>query len=210
MTFLEAKKIVEGEGYRVVKNVDPETLRERIAREELEEAKRIAEAAGYTVINENDIDDTDTDEQDMTETKPTMEETCGGKKKKGKKGKKSGFVPFWAKKKDDKKIDEAFGDAEGTTFTSICEKYVKNSYFLTLSTQIGFKPAVEKLLDEVKKAIGSGISDKYYATFAARLNNMKNPMQVLYTITNAMLAGQGMDSAAGTSASAVARRRRGA
>ena len=40
MTFLEAKKIVEGKGYHVVKNPEDESFRQRVAREELEEAKR--------------------------------------------------------------------------------------------------------------------------------------------------------------------------
>ena len=71
MTFLEAKKIVEGKGYHVVKNLEGESFRQRVAREELEEAKRVAEEAGYRLIRE---DDNELDEG-----------CCGGKKKKGKK-----------------------------------------------------------------------------------------------------------------------------
>ena len=54
MTFLEAKKIVEGKGYHVVKNPEGESFRQRVAREELEEAKRVAEKAGYRLIREDD------------------------------------------------------------------------------------------------------------------------------------------------------------
>ena len=56
MTFLEAKKIVEERGYRIAKNIEGESFRERVAREELEEAKRVAKRAGYQIINE-DVDD---------------------------------------------------------------------------------------------------------------------------------------------------------
>ena len=60
MTFLEAKKIVEGKGYHVVKNSEGESFRQRVAREELEEAKRIAEEAGYQLIREDEeIEDDD-------------------------------------------------------------------------------------------------------------------------------------------------------
>lgn len=54
MTFLEAKKIVEGKGYHVVKNSEGESFRQRVAREELEEAKRVAKRAGYRIINEDE------------------------------------------------------------------------------------------------------------------------------------------------------------
>ena len=54
MTFLEAKKIVEGKGYHVVKNLEGESFRQRVARAELEEAKRVAEEAGYRLIREDE------------------------------------------------------------------------------------------------------------------------------------------------------------
>ncbi|MBQ2653523.1 MAG: hypothetical protein IJF83_08200 [Methanobrevibacter sp.] len=54
MTFLEAKKIVEGKGYHVVKNSEGESFRQRVAREELEEAKRVTKRAGYRIINEDE------------------------------------------------------------------------------------------------------------------------------------------------------------
>jgi hypothetical protein len=55
MTFLEAKKIVEGKGYHVVKNSEGETFRQRVAREELKEAMKIVKHAGLKVVNENDL-----------------------------------------------------------------------------------------------------------------------------------------------------------
>lgn len=54
MTFLEAKKIVEGKGYHVVKNSEGESFRQRVAREELEEAMKVVKRAGLKVINENE------------------------------------------------------------------------------------------------------------------------------------------------------------
>ena len=78
MTFLEAKKIVEGKGYHVVKNSEGESFRQRVAREELEEAKRIAKEAGYQLIREDEeIEDDDELDEGCC--------GCGGKKKKGKK-----------------------------------------------------------------------------------------------------------------------------
>lgn len=55
MTFLEAKKIVEGKGYHVIKNSEGESFRQRVAREELEEAMKVVKRAGLKVINENDL-----------------------------------------------------------------------------------------------------------------------------------------------------------
>lgn len=55
MTFLEAKKIVEGKGYHVVKNSEGESFRQRVAREELEEAMKVVKRAGLRIINENDL-----------------------------------------------------------------------------------------------------------------------------------------------------------
>ena len=55
MTFLEAKKIVEGKGYHVVKNSEGESFRQRVAHEELEEAMKVVKQAGLNVINENDL-----------------------------------------------------------------------------------------------------------------------------------------------------------
>ena len=279
MTFLEAKKIVEERGYRIAKNIEGESFRERVAREELEEAKRVAKRAGYQIINE-DVDDNrvygvdiyynpdndfpDFDNQEPNETVSyTFEEmanefgtdvaddiiqlgSCdtgngtyyklayventdtgerisandldfsdlyegccgaGSKKKKGKKkGKKSEFVPFWAKKKDGK-LNEDFGDTEGTTFTSICQEYVSGGKFFAIVAQLGLQGAIEKVLADVKTAVGKGIGDKYYNTFATRLRQANSPTDALYKITNAMLAGENMDSAAGTRQSAYNRNR---
>lgn len=54
MTFLEAKKIVEDKGYHVVKNSEGESFRQRVAREELEEAMKVVKRAGLRVINEDE------------------------------------------------------------------------------------------------------------------------------------------------------------
>ena len=304
MTFLEAKKIVEERGYRIAKNIEGESFRERVAREELEEAKRVARRAGYQIINEDEAtpyetalldknftnfvasisndndynaneekyaswvdtlvneegwdvydaidhvisknwseyhdeildralnDDISTEEAeriaDLVATPlssidyeevlldPSLykdediDEGCcgaGSKKKKGKKkGKKSEFVPFWAKKKDGK-LNEDFGDTEGTTFTNICQEYVSGGKFFAIVAQVGLQGAIEKVLADVKTAVGQGIGDKYYNTFATRLRQAKSPTDALYKITNAMLAGENMDSAAGTRQSAYNRNR---
>lgn len=55
MTFLEAKKIVESKGYHIVKNSECESFRQRVAREELEEAMKVVKSAGLKVVNENDL-----------------------------------------------------------------------------------------------------------------------------------------------------------
>ena len=200
MTFLEAKKIVEERGYRIAKNIEGESFRERVAREELEEAKRIAKAAGYQIIREDEeIEDDDEIDEGCC--------GCGGKKKKGKKkGKKSEFVPFWAKKKDGK-LNEDFGDTEGTTFTNICQDYVSGGKFFALVAQLGLQGAIEKVLADIKTAVGQGIGDRYYNIFATRLRQSKSSTDALYKITNAMLAGENMDSAAGTRQSAYNRNR---
>ena len=132
------------------------------------------------------------------------ESCCGGKKKGKKKGKKSDFVPFWAKKK---KINERFGFTDGTTFTGICEKYLKDDYITTLVKEIGLEAAKEEFLADVREYIGHGISETYYRTFAARIRN-QSLFAMIYSISNAMHAGQGNDLNAGTPRSAAARRNR--
>lgn len=117
-------------------------------------------------------------------------------------GKKDGDkVPPWAKLEEAKAIVEkagfkavggGFGTAEGTLFTKVYEKYVNNGYFLTLASTIGFTAAIAELLEDVRKCIGKGVSPEYYNKFAIRMKASKNPTFALQTITNAMLAGEGM------------------
>ena len=211
MTFLEAKKIVEGKGYHVVKNSEGESFRQRVAREELEEAKRIAEEAGYQLIREDEeIEDNDELDEGCC--------GCGGKKKKGKKkGKKSDFVPFWAKKKD--KVDEAFeddldlegmtldegfGTAGGTPLSQLCEEYIRDGYFTKLAAEIGLDAAKAEFLEKARKVTG----DKYYKTLYSRIIGAKNPTAVLFVIQGTMFGGSNMDLAAGTRQSAYHRNRR--
>lgn len=216
MTFLEAKKIVEGKGYHVVKNSEGESFRQRVAREELEEAKRIAEEAGYQLIRE-DEEIEDDDELD--------EGCCGGdKKKKGKKkGKKSDFVPFWAKKKD--KVDEAleddldlegmtldegmildegFGTSEGTPLSQLCADYIQDNYFTKLANEIGLEAAKAEFLEKAREVTG----DKYYKTLSTRIQAAKTANAVLFVLQGTMFGGSNMDLAAGTRQSAWHRNRR--
>lgn len=217
MTFLEAKKIVEGKGYHVIKNSEGESFRQRVAREELEEAKRIAKEAGYRLIRE-DEEIEDDDELD--------EGCCGcdGKKKKGKKkGKKSGFVPFWAKKKDKVNealeddldlegitldegvtLDEGFGTAEGTPLSHLCEEYISDGYFTKLAEEIGLEAAKAEFLEKAREVTG----DKYYKTLTARIKAAKTATAVLFVLQGTMFGGSNMDLAAGTRRSAYHRNRR--
>lgn len=216
MTFLEAKKIVEGKGYHVVKNSEGESFRQRVAREELEEAKRIAEEAGYQLIREDEeIEDDDELDEGCC--------GCGGKKKKGKKkGKKSDFVPFWAKKKD--KVDEAleddldlegmtldegmildegFGTAEGTPLSQLCAEYIQDGYFTKLAAEVGLDVAKAEFLEKAREVTG----DKYYKTLSTRIQAAKNATAVLFVLQGAMFGGSNMDLAAGTRQSAYHRNR---
>ena len=203
MTFLEAKKIVEGKGYHVVKNLEGESFRQRVAREELKEAKRVAEEAGYRLIRE---DDNELDEG-----------CCGGKKKKGKKkGKKSIFVPFWAKKKDkvDESaddldlegvtLDEGFGTSEGTPLSRLCADYLQDNYFTKLADEVGLEAAKAEFLEKAREVTG----DKYYRTLSARIQTAKNATAVLFVLQGVMFGGSNMDFAAGTKQSAWHRNRR--
>ena len=117
----------------------------------------------------------------------------------GKKGDDN--VPPWAKLEEAKAIaeeagykviKEGFGTAEGTLFTSICEKYINNAYFVTLAAQVGLKAAIAEFLEEVRECIGKGVSAEYYNKFALRMKACKSESKALFTITNAMFAGQGM------------------
>jgi hypothetical protein len=344
MTFLEAKKIVEGKGYHVVKNSEGETFRQRVAREELEEAMKVVKQAGLNVINENDLtnfaqfdsngnitatqdfeDDKmilsanfndNTDDEDMSpydaeltiqfkkkfrtahhverhiynslcrklqqfgytdamddsynngktktlkfnfffddntnaetiinimvrsaklwtaqlgeslESDEDLDELdegcCGGdKKKKGKKkGKKSDFVPFWAKKKD--KVDEAleddldlegmtldegmildegFGSAEGTPLSQLCADYIQDNYFTKLANEVGLEAAKAEFLEKAREVTG----DKYYKTLSARIQAAKTATAVLFVLQGTMFGGSNMDLAAGTRQSAYHRNRR--
>ena len=117
-------------------------------------------------------------------------------------GKKGGDnVPPWAKLEEAKAIaeeagykviKEGFGTAEGTLFTSICEKYINNAYFVTLAATVGLKAAIAEFLEEVRECIGKGVSAEYYNKFALRMKACKSETKALFTISNAMLAGQGM------------------
>lgn len=118
----------------------------------------------------------------------------------GKKG--DDKVPPWAKLDEAKTIAEeagykvikkgGFGTAEGTLFTSICEKYINKAYFVTLAARIGLKAAIAEFLEEVRKCIGKGVSAEYYNKFAIRMKACNSETDALFTISNAMLAGQGM------------------
>lgn len=91
-----------------------------------------------------------------------------------------------------KKIDERFGNKEGTTFTKICEKYVSGGYFFQLVKEKNLADAIEQYLEDVKPYIGKGISQKYYNSMEARIVKCKSKESALFIISNAMLAGQGM------------------
>ena len=91
-----------------------------------------------------------------------------------------------------KKIDERFGNEEGTTFTKICEKYVSGGYFFQLVKEKNLADAIEQYLEDVKPYIGKGISQKYYNSMEARIVKCKSKESALFIISNAMLAGQGM------------------
>ena len=267
MTFLEAKKIVEDKGYHVVKNSEDETFRQRVAREELEEAMEVVKRAGLKVINEftdlsyedyrdivkehlirmglqpdvanenimsyaesieenynNEIDAVDT-AQEVYDS--NMDESCccgGGKKKKDKKkGKKSDFVPFWAKKKD--KVDEAleddldlegmtldeaitldegFGTAGGTPLSQLCADYIRDDYFTKLANEVGLEVAKAEFLEKAQEVTG----DKYYKTLSARIQAAKTATAVLFVLQGTMFGGSNMDLAAGTRQSAYHRNRR--
>lgn len=333
MTFLEAKKIVEDKGYHVVKNSEGESFRQRVAREELEEAMKVVKRASLKVINENDLTNfasfdsngnigtykdyedefatasavfnDNTDDPDMTpydaelnilfknepenigdienaiyeklcdELRPfgyvdamddsynngetialkfnfffnedddsdtiinkmitiaksftdsNMDESCCGcdsKKKKGKKkGKKSDFVPFWAKKKD--KVDEAleddldlegmtldeaitldegFGTAGGTPLSQLCADYIQDDYFTKLANEVGLEVAKAEFLEKAREVTG----DKYYKTLSARIQAAKTATAVLFVLQGTMFGGSNMDLAAGTRQSAYHRNRR--
>ena len=169
-----------------------------------------ATAAEYIMSYAESIEDNYDNEIDAVDTAQeifdsSMDESCCDEKKKGKKkGKKSDFVPFWAKKK---KINERFGFTDGTTFTSICEKYLADDYITALVKEIGLEAAKEEFLADVREYIGHGISETYYKTFAARIRN-QSLISMIYSISNAMHAGQGNDLNAGTPRSAAARRNR--
>ena len=205
MTFLEAKKIVEGKGYHVVKN------------SEGEEAKRIAEEAGYQLIREDEeIEDDDELDEGCC--------GCGGKKKKGKKkGKKSDFVPFWAKKKDkvdeaveddldlegmtldeNMTLDERFGTSEGTPLSQLCADYIQDGFFTKLAAEVGLDVAKAEFLEKAREVTG----DKYYKTLSARIQAAKNATEVLFILQGTMFGGSNMDLAAGTRQSAWHRNRR--
>ena len=90
------------------------------------------------------------------------------------------------------RINERFGNEEGTTFTKICEKYVSGGYFFQLAKEKNLAEAISQYLEDVKPYIGHGISQKYYDSMAARIVKCKSKESALFIISNAMLAGQGM------------------
>jgi hypothetical protein len=149
------------------------------------EAKQIAESHGFTVSKSK---------KGGNDKVPPW-----AKLDEGKKG--GDNVPPWAKLEEAKAIaeeagykviKEGFGTAEGTLFTSICEKYINNAYFVTLAATVGLKAAIAEFLEEVRKCIGKGVSAEYYNKFALRMKACKSESKALFTISNAMLAGQGM------------------
>lgn len=171
-----------------------------------------ATAAKYIMSYAESIEDNYNNEIDAVDTAQEIfdssmdESCCGGKKKKSKKkGKKSTFIPFWARKKD--KLNEDFGDTDGTTFSNICKKYITDSYFVTVVAKKGLKGAIEEVLAEMQDAIGHGIGDKYFKTFSARLRQSKTAMDAMFKLTNAMMAGENLDLSAGTKQSAFHRNR---
>lgn len=149
------------------------------------EAKQIAESHGFTVSKSK---------KGGNDKVPPW-----AKLDEGKKG--GDNVPPWAKLEEAKAIaeeagykviKEGFGTAEGTLFTSICEKYINNAYFVTLAATVGLKAAIAEFLEEVRECIGKGVSAEYYNKFALRMKACKSETKALFTISNAMLAGQGM------------------
>lgn len=149
------------------------------------EAKQIAESHGFTVSKSK---------KGGNDKVPPW-----AKLDEGKKG--GDNVPPWAKLEEAKAIaeeagykviKEGFGTAEGTLFTSICEKYINNAYFVTLAATVGLKAAIAEFLEEVRGCIGKGVSAEYYNKFALRMKACKSETKALFTISNAMLAGQGM------------------
>ena len=166
------------------------------------EAKQIAESHGFTVSKSK---------KGGNDKVPPWAKLDEGKKggdkvppwaklDEGKKG--DDKVPPWAKLDEAKTIAEeagykvikkgGFGTAEGTLFTSICEKYINKAYFVTLAARIGLKAAIAEFLEEVRKCIGTGVSAEYYNKFAIRMKACNSETDALFTISNAMLAGQGM------------------
>ena len=149
------------------------------------EAKQIAESHGFTVSKSK---------KGGNDKVPPW-----AKLDEGKKG--GDNVPPWAKLEEAKAIaeeagykviKEGFGTAEGTLFTSICEKYINNAYFVTLAATVGLKAAIAEFLEEVRGCIGKGVSAEYYNKFALRMKACKSETKALFTISNAMFAGQGM------------------
>ena len=172
----------------------------------------------------NEIDAVDT-AQEVYDS--NMDESCccgGGKKKKDKKkGKKSDFVPFWAKKKD--KVDEAleddldlegmtldeaitldegFGTAGGTPLSQLCADYIRDDYFTKLANEVGLEVAKAEFLEKAQEVTG----DKYYKTLSARIQAAKTATAVLFVLQGTMFGGSNMDLAAGTRQSAYHRNRR--
>ena len=166
------------------------------------EAKQIAESHGFTVSKSK---------KGGNDKVPPWAKLDEGKKggdnvppwAKLDEGKKGGDnVPPWAKLEEAKAIAEeagykvvnegGFGTAEGTLFTSICEKYINNAYFVTLAATVGLQAAIAEFLEEVRECIGKGVSAEYYNKFALRMKACKSETKALFTISNAMLAGQGM------------------
>jgi hypothetical protein len=63
---------------------------------------------------------------------------------------------------------------------------------LTLSAKVGLQAAIAEFLEEVRECIGKGVSPEYYNKFAIRMKACKSETKALFTISNAMFAGEGM------------------
>ena len=100
-----------------------------------------------------------------------------------------------------KKLDEAETETmnpkassvsfRDTDFTKVCERYLAGSFFTLLAREKGLQFAIDAFLNDIKKFVGHGISEKYFRNISARLSTCKTPTDAMFKISNAMLAGGG-------------------
>ena len=178
----------------------------------LNEAQKLVERAGYAVKKNHEIkprdfkadkyksDEVEIDDDHTIVVKPKRKLTracpcCGKKhcccsesvKEAYAVAKNAGYdiIP------ENTELDERYGDAAGTALSSICTKYITDSYYEKLAKVAGTNAADAEFLSDLKEIIGHGVSEMKYKQIQMRLAQKKSITDKMLYIAGLMHSGEG-------------------
>ena len=150
-----------------------------------QEAKRIIENRGYKLVKTNSADDII-----KLRTAKRIAENASYKVIKENEQNMKTY----------KKLNEDFGDSEGSPLSKICQEYLSNDKISTIIAEKGLDETKAEILARARRVTGN-----YYKTFALKILRAKTEDAVCAVLTSTMFGGQNLNMAAGTRQSALHR-----